>query len=108
MFVSDLGDMAAVLAGLRALCDELPRLEALIELHERRADAIPHRTQALKLNHSLARRLIEAHRAWIDDVEAAHIPRARLTPRPALSPRHAIRQTRPRAAPAILAATGGA
>jgi PadR family transcriptional regulator, regulatory protein AphA len=77
LFASDLGDIAAVLASLQALRDELPRLEALIEHHDQRADAIPHRTQALKLNHSLARRLIAAHRAWIDDVEAAYGPHRR-------------------------------
>jgi DNA-binding PadR family transcriptional regulator len=72
LFASDLGDIEAVLASLRALRDELPRLEALIDVYEQRADAIPHRTQALKLNHALARRLIDAHRAWIDDVEATY------------------------------------
>lgn len=72
LFASDLGDIEQVLASLRALRDELPQLEALIDLHDQRAHAIPHRTQALKLNHALARRLIDAHRAWIDDVEAAY------------------------------------
>lgn len=74
LFASDLGDMKQVLASLRALRDELPRLEALIDFHAQRADAIPHRTQALRLNHTLARRLIDAHRTWIDDVEAAYGP----------------------------------
>jgi PadR family transcriptional regulator, regulatory protein AphA len=72
LFASDLGDRSQVLASLRALRDELPRLEALIDVHDQRADAIPHRTQALRLNHALGRRLIDAHRAWIDDVEAAY------------------------------------
>ena len=72
LFASDLGDIEDVLASLRALRDELPRLEALVDFHEQRADWIPHRAMALKLNHALARRLIEAHRAWIDEVEAAY------------------------------------
>jgi DNA-binding PadR family transcriptional regulator len=72
LFASDLGDIEQVLASLQALRDELPRLQALVEFHEQRADAIPHRTQALRLNHALARRLIDAHRAWIDDVEATY------------------------------------
>jgi DNA-binding PadR family transcriptional regulator len=72
LFASDLGDMEQVLASLRALRDQLPSLEALIDLHAQRADAIPHRTQALRLNHALARRLIDAHRAWIDEVETAY------------------------------------
>jgi hypothetical protein len=71
LFASDLGDIEQVLASLRALRDALPELEALIDFHAQRADAIPHRTQALRLNHALAQRLIDAHRAWIDDIEAA-------------------------------------
>jgi PadR family transcriptional regulator, regulatory protein AphA len=72
LLASDLGNIEDVLASLRALGDELPRLEALIDLHDQRADSIPHRTRALKLNHALARRLIDAHRAWIDEVETAY------------------------------------
>jgi PadR family transcriptional regulator, regulatory protein AphA len=72
LFASDLGNIQDVLASLRALRDELPRLETLIDLHDQRADSIPHRTRALKLNHALAQRLIDAHRAWIDDVETAY------------------------------------
>jgi DNA-binding PadR family transcriptional regulator len=74
LFASDLGDIDKVRASLRALRDELPHLEALLDLHDQRARAIPHRTQALQLNHALARRLIDAHRAWIDDVEVAYGP----------------------------------
>jgi DNA-binding PadR family transcriptional regulator len=72
LFASDLGDIDDVLASLRALRDQLPRLEALVDYHDQRADGIPHRATALKLNHALARRLIEAHRAWIDEVEATY------------------------------------
>jgi PadR family transcriptional regulator, regulatory protein AphA len=72
LFASDLGDIDDVLASLRALPNQLPRLEALLEVHEQRADGIPHRTRALRLNHALARRLIAAHRAWIDEVQTAY------------------------------------
>ena len=72
LLVSDLGDIDAVLASLRALRDELPRLEALLDLHDQNADQIPHRAQALKLNIGLARRLVDAHRTWLDAVEAAY------------------------------------
>jgi hypothetical protein len=30
----------------------------------------PHRTQVIRLNHALAPRLLDAHTAWLDDVEA--------------------------------------
>jgi len=32
---------------------------------------VPHRTEAILLELSLARRLIQAHRDWVDDVERA-------------------------------------
>lgn len=72
LFASDLGEIDAVLASLRALRDELPRLEAVLDFHGQRANRIPDRAKAIKLNIALARRLIDAHRAWIDDVEAAY------------------------------------
>lgn len=69
LFASDLGDMEAVLRSLRALRDEFPRLEALCDMFEQRAQAIPHRTRTTVVELSLARRLIAAHREWLDEVE---------------------------------------
>jgi DNA-binding PadR family transcriptional regulator len=69
LFASDLGDTDALLDSLRALRAELPRLEELCDLYEARAQAIPHRTRAIELELSLARRLIQAHREWIEEVE---------------------------------------
>ena len=54
---------------LHALRDELPRLEAICDTYEQRAQAIPHRTHAITLELSLARRLLQAHRDWIDDID---------------------------------------
>jgi len=70
LFASDLGDRRDVVASLRSLRDDLPRLEALCDLFEERAQAIPHRTEAIVLELSLARRLIRAHRDWIGEVES--------------------------------------
>ena len=69
LFASDLGDRRAVVASLRALRDELPRLEAICDRYEQRAQSLPHRRRAIELELSLARRLLQAHREWIDDVE---------------------------------------
>lgn len=69
LFASDLGDPEDVLNSLRALRDDLPRLEAVVEMFESRAAGVPHRRRAILLELSLVRRLLEAHRAWIDDVE---------------------------------------
>jgi PadR family transcriptional regulator AphA len=71
LFASDLGDAGDVLGSLRALRDELPRLEALCDMFEERAREIPHRTRAIVLELSLARRLLRAHREWVDEVERA-------------------------------------
>lgn len=69
LFASDLGELDDVLESLRALRDEIPRLEALVEMFERRAEGVPHRTRAIVLELSLVRRLLDAHREWIDEVE---------------------------------------
>jgi PadR family transcriptional regulator, regulatory protein AphA len=69
LFASDLGDLDSVVESLRALREQLPALEALCDRYEERAQSIPHRTTAIVLELSLARRIIEAHREWVDDVE---------------------------------------
>jgi hypothetical protein len=69
LFASDPGDADDVVRSLRALRDDLPRIEALCDLYEERARSIPHRTRAIVLELSLARRLVRAHREWIADVE---------------------------------------
>ena len=69
LFASDLGEIGDVVDSLSALREELPRLEALCDLFEERARAIPHRTRAIVLELSLVRRMIQAHRDWIDEVE---------------------------------------
>ncbi len=69
LFASDLGDPAALVESLRALREQLPALEQLCDSYEERAQAIPHRTRAIELELSLARRLIRAHREWVDEVE---------------------------------------
>jgi PadR family transcriptional regulator, regulatory protein AphA len=69
LFSADMGDVAGVVESLRALRTELPQLEALCDMYEERAQEIPHRTKTTVLELSLARRLIQAHRDWIDEVE---------------------------------------
>jgi DNA-binding PadR family transcriptional regulator len=69
LFASDLGDTEHVVESLRALREQLPQLESLCDTFEERAQGIPHRTKAIVLELSLARRLIQAHREWIDEVE---------------------------------------
>jgi hypothetical protein len=51
------------------LRDQLPALEAACDAFEARAQAIPHRTKAIVVELSLVRRLIAAHRDWLDEVD---------------------------------------
>ena len=60
---------ARMVASLQALRDELPLLEAICDQYEQRAQSLPHRRRAIELELSLARRLLQAHRDWIGDVE---------------------------------------
>jgi DNA-binding PadR family transcriptional regulator len=69
LLAGDLIDDATIVASLTALRPELDRLEASLADSVDRASAIPERTHYLLLSHRLARRLLDAHREWIDEVE---------------------------------------
>lgn len=62
-------DDASVLEGLGSLRADLDEIDARIDESEAVAATLPHRERYLKLNHALARRLVEAHRDWLDEVE---------------------------------------
>jgi PadR family transcriptional regulator, regulatory protein AphA len=62
------GDAAAV-EGLRGLHTDLDEIDAAIDAGEEEARRLPHRERYLRLNHRLARRLVAAHREWLDEVE---------------------------------------
>ena len=67
-----LGDMvpdSVLVAGLAGLRDDIAEITAQLDDADFAAPSVPHRARYLRLNHALARRLVEAHRAWIDDVE---------------------------------------
>jgi DNA-binding PadR family transcriptional regulator len=54
------------LRGLRAVLDEL---DASLDAAEEVARDIPHRERYLMVNHRLARRIVAAHREWLDEAE---------------------------------------
>jgi len=66
-------DLAAepgtVVASLDALRAEIAELEAILDEEEAREALFPHRRRQLRLLHSLGRRILHAHRDWIDEVE---------------------------------------
>ena len=67
------GDMledAEIVASLTAMRAELDSHERLIaESLDGIDERLPHRARYLRLDYSLAQRVIDAHRAWLDDVE---------------------------------------
>ena len=62
------GDERA-LEGLRGLRADLDEIDASLDAAEEIARGLPHRERYLMLNHSLARRLVQAHREWLDEAE---------------------------------------
>ena len=70
LLAGDLIDDDAIVASFVAMRDELDELEGLIEEGEAAATDVPHRERYLRLSFSLARKLLEAHREWVDEIES--------------------------------------
>jgi PadR family transcriptional regulator, regulatory protein AphA len=69
LLAADIVGERAVLDSLRALRDEIAEISARLDAAEAIAATIPSRRDYLLLNHGLARRIVEAHTHWLDDVE---------------------------------------
>ena len=69
LLAADLVGEQPVRESVVALRAELDELDGLIDQAEHVAATLPHREKYLRLNHRLARRLVAAHRDWIDEVE---------------------------------------
>jgi DNA-binding PadR family transcriptional regulator len=65
------GDDEKLLDSLLALRDEIDAEQAKRDEARQRYEALPHRKRYLLINHELGTRLLQAHRAWLDDVEKA-------------------------------------
>src|SRR5919197_315321 len=63
----EFADPATVLAGLRGLREEIAAGHAWLDRSEEREPGLPHRTRALAINRRLARRILEAQEAWLDE-----------------------------------------
>jgi DNA-binding PadR family transcriptional regulator len=70
LLAGDLLDDETILASLRPLRHEIDLLDAQLTDSEHRAQQIPHRARHLMLSHRLARKLLTAHREWLDELEA--------------------------------------
>jgi DNA-binding PadR family transcriptional regulator len=69
LLAADLVGDAAALESLRPLRAQIADLLARIDAAEEIAHTFPHRERYLLLNHRLARRIVEAHADWLDEVE---------------------------------------
>ena len=67
---SEYADRGELLASLKALRNELDELDAALKAAALREQGLPHRATVLRLNRRLAQRLLDAHRQWLDEVEA--------------------------------------
>jgi PadR family transcriptional regulator, regulatory protein AphA len=69
VLAADLVGAERALEGLRDLRAEIDEIGASLGAAEEEAARLPHRERALRLNHRLARRILDAHRDWLDEVE---------------------------------------
>lgn len=69
VLATDLVGAQATLESLRPLRDEIADGHAWLDRAEQVARSLPHRERVLMLNHRLARRLLEIHSDWLDEVE---------------------------------------
>jgi virulence activator alpha len=69
LLAADIVSEEAVLDSLRALRDEIAAISVRLDAAETVARTIPSREDYLLLNHRLARRIVQAHTDWLNDVE---------------------------------------
>jgi len=67
---AEFADPATLLEGLRGLREEIAAGHAWLDRSQEREPGLPHREAALGINRRLARRILEAQEAWLDEVEA--------------------------------------
>jgi DNA-binding PadR family transcriptional regulator len=66
---SEYAERGVLLKSLQALREELDDIEAGLKASAAREAELPHRATVLRLNRRLAQRIVDAHRAWLDEVE---------------------------------------
>ena len=69
LLAADMVLEATTAAALLPLRHDLDRLDALVAESVERAHSLPHRERYLLLQLSLVRRMLQAHRDWLDEVE---------------------------------------
>jgi PadR family transcriptional regulator, regulatory protein AphA len=66
---AEFADRETVLAGLQGLRAQIAELAAGLDAARENEPALPRRATALAINQSLARRILQAHLDWLDEVE---------------------------------------
>ena len=69
LLAADLVGERPVRESLLRLREDLADLRARLDTADDVAAALPHREKYLRLNHRLARRVVDAYEQWLDDVE---------------------------------------
>jgi DNA-binding PadR family transcriptional regulator len=77
VLAADLIGEEPVRESISALRAEIADVSARLDEAEKVAETLPHRKKYLLLNLRLARRLLEAHLEWVDEVERELAPRRR-------------------------------
>jgi PadR family transcriptional regulator, regulatory protein AphA len=67
---AEYADRGELLKSLNALREDLDVLDSELEAAQQREEGLPHRATALRLNRRLAQRIVDAHRLWLEEVEA--------------------------------------
>jgi PadR family transcriptional regulator AphA len=69
LFAGDMISDEEILASLQKLRADVAEMSAVVAYNKARAPTLSHRTRYMLLQQDLGRRLLEAHAAWLDDVE---------------------------------------
>lgn len=78
LLAGDLVGDEAVLSSVSGMRDEIHTMLEGVATTAEAAERLPHRRTYLLLNARLARAVLEAHLAWLDDVERELSPKSRL------------------------------
>ena len=66
---AEYAERGVLLKSLEALRIELDEIETGLTASAAREADLPHRATVMRLNRRLAQRIVDAHRAWLDEVE---------------------------------------
>jgi DNA-binding PadR family transcriptional regulator len=69
LLAADLIGEVPVRESLLKMRDDLDDLRSRLDVADEVAETLPHRAKYLRLNHHLARRVVDAYEEWLDDVE---------------------------------------